>query len=52
VISVGADNPYGHPSPEALSTLAERDVATFRTDVAGDITIDVRRTGWSIRAGG
>ena len=41
VISVGADNPYGHPTPGTLSTLAEHRVPTLRTDQDGDVTIDV-----------
>jgi competence protein ComEC len=52
VISVGADNPYGHPTPATLSTLAEHRVATIRTDQGGDVTIDVSRGGWTVEAGG
>ena len=43
VISVGADNPYGHPSAATLATLAEHRVAALRTDETGEVTIDVRR---------
>lgn len=50
VISVGAGNPYGHPAPATLSTLAEHRVSTVRTDRAGDITIDVDRRGWWLEA--
>jgi competence protein ComEC len=52
VISVGAGNPYGHPASATLSTLADHEVSTFRTDVAGEITIDVQRSGWSIGPAG
>jgi competence protein ComEC len=52
VISVGAGNSYGHPVPQTLSALAEHGVATFRTDVAGEVAIDARRTGWSVQPGG
>jgi competence protein ComEC len=52
VISVGADNPYGHPTPGTLSTLAERRVPTLRTDQAGDVTIDVAESGWTVETGG
>jgi competence protein ComEC len=52
VISVGADNPYGHPTADTLSTLAEHRVPTVRTDQAGDVTIDVARSGWTVEAGG
>jgi competence protein ComEC len=48
VISVGADNPYGHPAPATLSTLAEHHVPVMRTDVEGDISIDVTRKGWTV----
>jgi len=41
VISVGEDNPYGHPRPGTLRTLEQHGVPTLRTDEVGDITIDV-----------
>lgn len=41
VISVGEDNPYGHPTRGTLSTLAEHRVPTLRTDEDGDVVIDV-----------
>jgi competence protein ComEC len=37
VISVGADNTYGHPDPDTLSRLRDADVKVFRTDMQGDI---------------
>jgi competence protein ComEC len=37
VISVGADNPFGHPAPETLGRLEGGQV--YRTDVHGDITV-------------
>lgn len=37
VISVGADNRYGHPSNEILALLDEFDVNIFRTDEQGTI---------------
>jgi len=49
VISVGAANPYGHPARETLATLAEESVPTLRTDLQGEVTIDVARDGWSVR---
>lgn len=48
VISVGADNPYGHPAPATLATLDAHGVPTLRTDRDGAIVLDVRRD--SIRA--
>lgn len=38
VISVGADNSYGHPTQEVLSRLRDADVKTYRTDMQGTIT--------------
>ena len=38
-ISVGRDNPYGHPAPELLNRLAEYGCTVFRTDQNGDILI-------------
>jgi competence protein ComEC len=49
VISVGAGNPYGHPAASTVATLAAHDVATLRTDLDGEVTIDVERDGWSVR---
>jgi competence protein ComEC len=51
VVSVGADNPYGHPTPQTISALAEHHVPTLRTDEDGDVTIDVTREGWAVEAG-
>ena len=48
VISVGADNPYGHPDPGTIKTLAVHRVAVRRTDLDGTVTIDVGRTGAQI----
>lgn len=39
IISVGAGNPYGHPHPQVLDTLADQNVRVFRTDLHGAITI-------------
>ena len=39
VISVGADNPYGHPHEAALSRLEDAGVQILRTDLQGTICI-------------
>jgi competence protein ComEC len=39
VISVGADNRFGHPSPEVLARYAEHGIATLRTDERGTIEL-------------
>lgn len=44
VISVGAGNPYGHPTAGTLATLARHRVRTLRTDRDGDVVIDVSRS--------
>jgi len=43
VISVGTDNPYGHPTPRTLAELASHHVSTLRTDRDGTITLEVGR---------
>lgn len=37
VISVGADNRYGHPHQEVLTNFQNADIPVFRTDEKGDI---------------
>jgi beta-lactamase superfamily II metal-dependent hydrolase len=39
VISVGADNKYGHPTQEALDRLKQAAVKVYRTDLQGEIHI-------------
>ena len=51
VISVGADNPYGHPTPGTVSTLTEHGVPTLRTDEDGEVTIDATPRGWTVDTG-
>jgi competence protein ComEC len=48
VISVGAQNPYGHPTPGTLATLAAHRVPTLRTDLDGTVEIDVGRRAFSV----
>jgi competence protein ComEC len=48
VISVGAHNPYGHPTPGTLATLAAHHVPTLRTDLDGTVEIEVRRRTFSV----
>jgi competence protein ComEC len=43
VISVGADNSYGHPTPGTLATLAAHGVRTLRTDLDGTVVIDASK---------
>jgi competence protein ComEC len=45
IISVGQNNSYGHPRPEALRRYAESGSTVFRTDVNGTIVVEARATG-------
>lgn len=51
VISVGADNRYGHPAPDVLAALRARDVEILRTDRDGAIVLrsDGRRLALETR---
>jgi competence protein ComEC len=48
VISVGADNSYGHPTQGTLTTLSRHRVPTLRTDRDGDVVIDVNGDSFSV----
>ncbi|HEV7563744.1 MAG TPA: ComEC/Rec2 family competence protein [Solirubrobacterales bacterium] len=52
VISVGAGNSYGHPTPATLATLGGHGVRTLRTDRDGTVTIDVVRQAISVDSSG
>ncbi len=39
VISVGDDNPYGHPSPELISALEGSGALVARTDTDGAVAV-------------
>ncbi len=39
IISVGKDNPYGHPDEEVLSRLRDAEATVYRTDRNGDIIL-------------
>jgi competence protein ComEC len=52
VISVGAANPYGHPTPGTLATLDAHGVRTLRTDRDGDIVLEVHRHSVEVDTGG
>ena len=44
LVSVGADNDYGHPAAETMAALAGSGARVLRTDRAGDVVV-VRRDG-------
>ncbi len=48
IISVGADNRYGHPTTSTLEVLEEAGVEVFRTDQNGDVTIEFGTEGAQI----
>jgi competence protein ComEC len=52
VISVGVDNPYGHPTAATLAILAAHHVPTLRTDRDGTIVLDVSRTAVEVGTNG
>ncbi|MGC4174958.1 ComEC/Rec2 family competence protein [Demequina sp.] len=39
IVSVGADNSYGHPAPDALTLWGSRAAHLVRTDLCGDIVV-------------
>lgn len=49
LISNGADNRYGHPSPEALERFKALGLKIYRTDLQGEITITTRGQGYQIQ---
>ncbi|MDI6844005.1 MAG: DNA internalization-related competence protein ComEC/Rec2 [Anaerosomatales bacterium] len=49
VISVGAGNDFGHPSTPVLEMLRSSGCRVYRTDLDGDVVIDVKRSRWRVR---
>jgi competence protein ComEC len=49
LISVGADNSYGHPTSDTLSILAANHVPILRTDRDGTIVLEVEGNSISVR---
>ncbi|MWV74148.1 MBL fold metallo-hydrolase [Rathayibacter rathayi NCPPB 2980 = VKM Ac-1601] len=52
LISVGADNDYGHPNPSLLALLAERGVEALRTDAEGTVVLASRSDGIAVWSSG
>lgn len=48
VISVGEDNPYGHPSRATIDSLRRGGCSLYRTDLSGDIVIHVVEGGYRV----
>ncbi|WP_461168813.1 ComEC/Rec2 family competence protein [Arthrobacter sp. Z1-15] len=49
LISVGADNDYGHPGPVILQALEDAGTAVVRTDLLGSVTLGLEGRGLRIR---
>ena len=48
LISVGADNSYGHPNQETLTLLEQAESVIYRTDLNGDIAINFASGNFSV----
>lgn len=48
VISVGGDNPYGHPTQETLNRLKTINTEIYRTDVHGTVVVESNGTSYTI----
>ena len=42
MIQVGADNSYGHPTPETLERLRRAGARVFRNDEDGDVIVTIK----------
>lgn len=52
VVSVGAENPFGHPTAATMAMLAEHRVRRLRTDRDGTVVLEVGRRSFRVRAEG
>jgi competence protein ComEC len=52
LVSVGANNSYGHPDPEVLARLGGALIPTLRTDLAGTIVVRTDGTRLEVEARG
>jgi competence protein ComEC len=52
LISVGADNDYGHPAEKTLGMLARAGIRVARTDEGGDLVVERSRQGLRVTASG
>jgi competence protein ComEC len=48
LVSVGADNPYGHPAPGLLSLLTRSGMRVHRTDEQGDLAVVGGGDDWGV----
>ena len=52
LISVGADNSYGHPNDHTLELLEDAGARIYRTDESGDIRLTFDSEGMAVRCNG
>jgi competence protein ComEC len=52
LVSVGADNDYGHPAPSTLGRLRDVGARILRTDLDGTVEVDLRADGLRVRTAG
>ncbi|MCZ2804690.1 ComEC/Rec2 family competence protein [Modestobacter sp. VKM Ac-2983] len=52
LISVGADNSYGHPTRRLLDWVADAGMRTYRTDRHGDVAVVGRAGEWGVAVRG
>ena len=50
IISVGANNDYGHPSPATIQRLAAHGASVYRTDLDGSVEVSTNGRDLSVRA--
>lgn len=50
LVSVGADNDYGHPAPDVVDALTDAGAAVARTDQDGDVLVLATDDGPTLRA--
>ena len=48
MIQVGADNSYGHPTPETLDRLRRSGAKVFRNDEHGDVIVTIKENNVSV----
>jgi competence protein ComEC len=49
IISCGSENKYGHPSPQVLDRLREKNIQLYRTDLHGEIIVSSDGKSFDIR---
>jgi competence protein ComEC len=49
VISLGRNNSYGHPAPEVIKLLTDKNIKTLRTDQSGNVEVDSDGSGFWLK---